>query len=82
MLCVPEAECPVPHESQDSSWSAHHNVRTAIPPQCLLILLDAHTAKEYRHTNVIKVFAESLILFVDLKRQLSIRTKRAKLVSG
>ena len=76
MLRVLEVECPVPHQCQDPPRSAHHDVRTTVPLQRLLVLLDAHTTKEYRDTNVVKVFAESLILFVDLKRQLSTQTER------
>ena len=76
MLRILEVECPVPHQCQDPPRSAHHNVRTTVPFQRLLILLDAHPTKEYRDTNVVKVFAESLILFVDLKRQLSTSINR------
>ena len=67
MLCV---ECLVLDQSQDAAGSSNNNVR-AVVLQNLLVLLNADATKEDRNFDVVKVLAESLVLFVDLKCQLS-----------
>ena len=72
MLGVLEVEGLVSHQGQDAPRGAHHNVGAAAPPQDLLVLLDADPAKEDCSADVVEVFAESLILLVNLEGQLPV----------
>lgn len=71
MLDVLQVEGLVPTESQDAARSPDHNVR-AVVLHHLLILLDADPAKENSRLCVVEVFAEPLILLVDLEGQLPV----------
>ena len=71
MLNVLEIEGLIADQGQDPPWSPHHDVG-AVGLHHLLVLLDADPSKEDRRLDVVKVFAESLVLFVDLERQLPV----------
>ncbi len=43
----------------------------AVVFQCLLVLLDRYSSKEDRDFDIFKVFAETLILLVNLEGELS-----------
>ena len=69
MLDVLSVEGLVLDQRQDTSGGTDHNVR-AVVLQHLFILLNADTTKEDGDFDVVKVLAETLILFVDLEGQL------------
>ena len=69
VLDVLEVEGLVSHQRQDAPGRAHHNVGT-VGLEGLLVLLDGEPSKEHAHLHVVKVLAETLVLLVDLKRQL------------
>ena len=71
MLDVLGVEGLVLHQSQDATRGPDHDVR-AVVLQGLLVLLDADTTKEHGDLDVVKVLAESLVLFVDLEGQLPV----------
>ena len=75
MLDVLGVEGLVPHQCQDPTGGADHNVG-AVAVEHLLVLLDADASKEHRGLDVVKVLAETLVLFVDLKSQLPVMDKR------
>ena len=75
MLDVLGVEGLVLDEGQDSSRSTDHNVWTVIL-QHVLVLLDTYTTKEDGDLDVVKVLAETLVLFVDLEGQLPRKTTK------
>ena len=70
VLYVLQVECARTRQRKYAARRADHNVRAVLFDR-LLVLFDAHTAKEHAHLGRGHVLAESLVLLADLKRQLS-----------
>ncbi len=74
MLDVFSVEGLVSYQRHDPPGCSHDDVR-AVVLYDLLVLLDTDPTKEHRDLDIVKVFAESLVFFVDLEGQLSERVR-------